>query len=265
MIRLNDIHVTFGAGTPLENHALRGIELSIKEGEFVTVIGSNGSGKSTTLNTLSGDIAPSQGQIFIDDENVTSWSTAKRAKYVSRVFQDPLAGSCENLSIEENMALAWYRGQPKGLSSALDSNNTSVFKTQLARLGLGLENRLGDKMGLLSGGQRQAISLLLSALQPAKIILLDEHTAALDPKTAAFVIDLTHQIITENKLTALMVTHSMQQALEVGTRTIMLHEGNIIFDVSGKEREGLTVADLLDLFKQSQAGEELSDDSLLLG
>lgn len=265
MIRLNNIHVTFGAGTPLENHALRGIELSIEEGEFVTVIGSNGSGKSTTLNTLSGDISPSQGKIFIGDENVTSWSTAKRAKYVSRVFQDPLAGSCENLTIEENMALAWYRGQPKGLSPALNSNNQSVFKELLARLGLGLENRLGDRMGLLSGGQRQAISLLMSALQPAKIILLDEHTAALDPKTAAFVIDLTNQIITENKLTALMVTHSMQQALEVGTRTIMLHEGKIIFDVSGKEREGLEVIDLLNLFKQSQEGEELSDDSLLLG
>ena len=265
MIRLNDIHVTFGAGTPLENPALRGIDLSIDEGEFVTVIGSNGSGKSTTLNTLSGDITPSQGKIYIDDENVTSWSTAKRAKYVSRVFQDPLAGSCENLSIEENMALAWYRGQPKGLNSALNTNNQSVFKEQLSRLGLGLENRLGDKMGLLSGGQRQAISLLMSALQPAKIILLDEHTAALDPKTAAFVINLTNQIITENKLTALMVTHSMQQALEVGTRTIMLHEGKIIFDVSGSEREGLEVIDLLDLFKQNQEGEELSDDSLLLG
>ena len=264
MIRLNDIHVTFGAGTPLENPALRGIDLSIDEGEFVTVIGSNGSGKSTTLNTLSGDITPSQGKIYIDDENVTSWSTAKRAKYVSRVFQDPLAGSCENLSIEENMALAWYRGQPKGLNSALNTNNQSVFKEQLSRLGLGLENRLGDKMGLLSGGQRQAISLLMSALQPAKIILLDEHTAALDPKTAAFVINLTNQIITENKLTALMVTHSMQQALEVGTRTIMLHEGKIIFDVSGSEREGLEVIDLLDLFKQKQEGEELSDDSLLL-
>ena len=265
MIRLSDIHVTFGAGTPLENHALRGIDLSIKEGEFVTVIGSNGSGKSTTLNTLSGDISPSQGKIFIDDENVTAWPTAKRAKYVSRVFQDPLAGSCENLSIEENMALGWYRGQAKGLSSALNTNNQSVFKEQLSRLGLGLENRLGDKMGLLSGGQRQAISLLMSALQPAKIILLDEHTAALDPKTAAFVINLTNQIITENKLTALMVTHSMQQALEVGTRTIMLHEGKIIFDVSGAEREGLKVIDLLVLFKQNQEGEELSDDSLLLG
>jgi len=244
MIRLSNIHVTFGEGTPLENPALRGINLTIEEGEFVTVIGSNGSGKSTTLNTLSGDISPSQGQIHIDDENVSDWSTAQRAKHVSRVFQDPLAGSCENLSIEENMALAWYRGQFKGLSPAINTSNKNIFKEQLARLDLGLENRLSDKMGLLSGGQRQAISLLMSVLQPAKILLLDEHTAALDPKTAAFVINLTNQIITENNLTALMVTHSMQQALEVGTRTIMLHEGKIIFDVSGAEREDLGVIDL---------------------
>ncbi len=265
MIFLNGIHVTFGEGTPLETRAVRGINLTINKGEFVTVIGSNGSGKSTLLNTLSGETLPNSGTIKVGDENVTQWSTAKRAKLISRVFQDPLAGSCENLTIEENMALAWYRGQPTGFGSALNSKNRDVFKQQLSRLGLGLENRLRDKMGLLSGGQRQAISLLMSALQPAKILLLDEHTAALDPKTAAFVIDLTCQIIDENKLTSLMVTHSMQQALEVGTRTIMLHEGKIVFDVKGDERKGLKVIDLLDLFKKNQQGEELSDDSLLLG
>ncbi len=265
MIRLEDIHVTFGAGTPLETRAVRGISLTINESEFVTVIGSNGSGKSTLLNVLSGEVFPSQGKILIGDQDVTSWTTAQRAKLIARVFQDPLAGSCENLSIEENMALAWYRGQPTGYGSALNSENRAVFKKQLTRLGLGLENRLRDKMGLLSGGQRQAISLLMSALQPAKIILLDEHTAALDPKTAAFVLDLTCQIIDESKLTSLMVTHSMQQALEVGTRTVMLHEGKIVFDVSGEERKGLKVADLLDLFKRNQQGEEISDDSLLLG
>jgi len=265
MISLEDIHVTFGEGTPLETRAVRGISLTINEGEFVTVIGSNGSGKSTLLNTLSGETLPTKGTIKIGDDDVTRWSTAQRAKLIARVFQDPLAGSCENLSIEENMALAWYRGQSTGLGSALNTDNQEVFKKQLSRLGLGLENRLKDKMGLLSGGQRQAISLLMSALQPAKILLLDEHTAALDPKTAAFVIDLTCQIIDENKLTALMVTHSMQQALEVGTRTIMLHEGKIVFDVEGEERKGLTVVDLLDLFKKNQQGEELSDDSLLLG
>ncbi len=265
MISLEDIHVTFGEGTPLETRAVRGISLDIQEGEFVTVIGSNGSGKSTLLNTLSGETFPTSGKIKIGDQDVTKWSTSQRAKLISRVFQDPLAGSCENLSIEENMALAWYRGQPRGFGSALNNKNREIFKKQLSRLGLGLENRLKDKMGLLSGGQRQAISLLMSALQPAKILLLDEHTAALDPKTAAFVIDLTCQIIDESKLTSLMVTHSMQQALEVGTRTIMLHEGKIVFDVKGDARKGLTVVDLLDLFKKNQQGEELSDDSLLLG
>lgn len=265
MISLNDIHVTFGEGTPLETRAVRGISLDINEGEFVTVIGSNGSGKSTLLNTLSGEVIPTRGTLNIGEQEVTRWSTAQRAKLISRVFQDPLAGSCENLSIEENMALAWYRGQKMSFGSALNNKNREVFKKQLARLGLGLENRLRDKMGLLSGGQRQAISLLMSALQPAKILLLDEHTAALDPKTAAFVLDLTCQIIGENKLTSLMVTHSMQQALEVGTRTIMLHEGKIVFDVSGEERKGLTIVDLLELFKKNQHGEILSDDSLLLG
>ncbi len=265
MISLNNIHVTFGKGTPLETRAVRGISLDINEGEFVTVIGSNGSGKSTLLNTLSGEVIPTRGKINIGETDVTRWSTARRAKLISRVFQDPLAGSCENLTIEENMALAWYRGQAMGYGAALNDENRKVFKQQLARLGLGLENRLRDKMGLLSGGQRQAISLLMSALQPAKILLLDEHTAALDPKTAAFVLDLTCQIIDENKLTSLMVTHSMQQALEVGTRTIMLHEGKIVFDVSGEERKGLTIVDLLELFKKNQQGEVLSDDSLLLG
>jgi len=265
MITLNDIHVTFGEGTPLETRAVRGIDLTINKGEFVTVIGSNGSGKSTLLNTLSGEVIPTSGKIKIGDTDVTHWQTAKRAKLIARVFQDPLAGSCENLSIEENMALAWFRGQKTGIGSALKPENRNIFRKQLSRLGLGLESRLKDKMGLLSGGQRQAISLLMSALQPAKILLLDEHTAALDPKTAAFVLDLSCQIIDENKLTALMVTHSMQQALEVGTRTIMLHEGKIVFDVSDEERKGLTVVDLLDLFKKNQHGQELSDDSLLLG
>ncbi len=264
MISVRDLYVTFGSGTPLETKAIRGISLDIKQGEFVTVIGSNGSGKSTCLNTLSGDIKPSRGTIVIDGQDVTSWSVARRAGLIARVFQDPLAGSCENLTIEENMALAWYRGQKTGLGMALNARNRSVFIQQLSRLGLGLEKRLQDKMGLLSGGQRQAISLLMSALQPAKMLLLDEHTAALDPKTAAYVLELTCQIIQENQLTALMVTHSMQQALDVGTRTIMLHEGKLVFDVSGDERKGLTVVDLLDLFKERQH-ESLSDDSLLLG
>ncbi len=265
MITLKDIHVTFAKGTPLETKALRGVNLKIKDGEFITVIGSNGSGKSTLLNLLSGEIQAISGNIYIDDVDVTQKTTSQRAGLISRVFQDPLAGSCENLSIEENMALAWGRGRSRSLSQAIRKNRKILFSKHLSRLGLGLEKRLEDKMGLLSGGQRQAVSLLMATLQPAKILLLDEHTAALDPKTADFVLKLSCEIIQENKLTSLMVTHSMQQALDVGTRTIMLHEGNIIFDIEGDERSRLEIPDLLDLFKQTQKGKELTDDSLLLG
>ena len=264
MIQLNDIHVTFSKGSPLETKALRGINLTIEDGEFITVIGSNGSGKSTLLNALSGEIHPDSGSIIVGDLDVTRKTTAQRAKLISRVFQDPLAGSCENLTIEENMALAWGRGKTRSLRKALHSDNRASFAKHISRLGLGLENRLQDKMGLLSGGQRQAVSLLMATLQPAKILLLDEHTAALDPKTADFVLELSCKIIAENKLTSLMVTHSMQQALDAGTRTIMLHKGQIIFDIKGNQRNQLGIPDLLALFKQNQQGDELSDDSLLL-
>lgn len=264
MIQVDKLEVTFGAGTPLENRALRGLDLTIPEGQFVTVIGSNGAGKSTFLNALAGEVLADQGQILIDDQDVTRWPTNKRAGLVARVFQDPLAGTCEALTIEENMALALKRGLGRGLSRSIRHEYQEIFKERLVRLGLGLEKRLGDRMGLLSGGQRQAVSLLMATLQPMKILLLDEHTAALDPKTAAFVLELTCNIIEEQNLTALMVTHSMRQALDVGDRTLMLHEGNIAFDVEGAEREGLDVPDLLALFSRTR-GEELSDDSLLLG
>lgn len=264
MIQVDQLQVTFGAGTPLENRALRGLSLTIPEGQFVTVIGSNGAGKSTLLNALAGEVLAQQGKILIDDQDVTRWPTNKRAGLVARVFQDPLAGTCESLTIEENMALALKRGHGRGLSASIRREYQAQFKEKLARLGLGLEKRLSDRMGLLSGGQRQAVSLLMATLQPMKILLLDEHTAALDPKTAAFVLALTKNIIEEQNLTALMVTHSMRQALDVGDRTLMLHEGNIAFDVAGSEREGLDVPDLLALFSRTK-GEELSDDSLLLG
>ncbi len=264
MIRLEQVHVRFGAGTPLETHALRGVDLQISEGEFVTVIGSNGAGKSSLLNALSGEVTASSGTVRIDGRDVTRLDTAARAPMVARVFQDPLAGSCEFLTIEENLALADARGRRRGLRPALDETRKQPYRDYLARLNLGLENRLQDKMGLLSGGQRQAVSLLMATLQPSKILLLDEHTAALDPKTSAFVLDLTRQIIEEKQCTALMVTHSMKQALEVGSRTIMLHQGCIIFDIRGEERARLGVRDLLDLFSQSQ-GEALDDDALLLG
>jgi len=264
MISLKDAHVKFGINTPLETHAIRGINLDINKGEFVTVIGSNVAGKSSLLNALSGEIGLTSGSVSIGNKDVTFQDTAKRASMVARVFQDPLGGSCEFLSIEENLALADARSHTRTFRKALNEDRKQPYRDYLARLNLGLEQRLEDKMGLLSGGQRQAVSLLMATLQPSKILLLDEHTAALDPKTSQFVLELTQQIIEEKQLTALMVTHSMKQALEVGSRTIMLHQGKVIFDIKGDKRKGLTVTDLLDLFSQTQ-GEQLADDALLLG
>jgi putative ABC transport system ATP-binding protein len=263
MIKVEAIQVTFNRGTPLETKALKGIELTIPQGQFVTVIGSNGAGKSTLLNVLSGDVIPEQGRVLINSQDVTKWSSPKRAKLVARVFQNPLAGSCANLTVEENLALAYRRGRKRGLRYALNRAVRAEFREHLARLGLGLEKRLGDRMGLLSGGQRQAVSLLMSTLAPNQILLLDEHTAALDPKTAAYVLQLTREIVAERGLTTLMVTHSMRQALALGDRTVMLHEGQIIFDVSGEERAGLEVTDLLHRFEELR-GEDLADDALLL-
>lgn len=263
MIRLTDLHVTFNRGTAMEKKALRGVTLDIKKGDFVCVIGGNGAGKSTLLNALCGDVLPEKGLISIDDQNVTGLTSWKRASYVARVFQDPMAGTCANLTIEENMALAMGRGEKRTLRLALNKDYREKFRAQLSRLKLGLENRLQDPIGLLSGGQRQAVSLIMAVLKPMKIIALDEHTAALDPKTAAFILELTHEIVEETHLTALMVTHSMQQALELGNRTLMLHEGRVVFDVQGEARKGLTVADLLELFHKA-SGLQLDDDSLLL-
>ncbi len=259
MITLNNIHVIFSPGTIRERKALNGLSLSISEGEFLTVIGSNGAGKSTMLNTIAGEILPTSGTIMIDDDNVSQKSSFERANAVARVFQDPLAGTCGDLTVAENMALAQARGHGRGFKKALSRGRRDSFRELIAGLKLGLENRLDTPMAALSGGQRQAISLLMATLSPLKILLLDEHTSALDPKTAAFVMDLSQQMIAEHKLTALMVTHSLQQALDVGTRTIMLHEGHVIFDVSGGERSTLTVADLL-----AQFGKNMDDDRLLL-
>ncbi len=265
MIELTDIHVTFNKGTPLENNVLNGISLYIEEGQFVTVIGSNGAGKSTLLNILSGEVKPTQGEVRINQMWVNDRAPHERANLVARVFQDPLAGTCADLTIEENLALASARGRRRGLKQALaGSLLRQRFQDSLARLGLGLEHRLKDRMGLLSGGQRQAVSLLMAALQPMQILLLDEHTAALDPKTAAFVLHLTQEIVTEHKLTTLMVTHSMRQALDVGQRTLMMDQGKIAFDVSGNERASMDVGDLLQLFEKKR-GAALTDDALLLG
>lgn len=264
MLDAQDLHITFNPGTPIENPALRGMSLAIPEGEFVSVIGSNGAGKSTFLNAIAGDLRVDQGRILIGQADVTAQSTWQRARMVARVFQDPMAGTCEALTIEENMALALARGRSRGLGRAIDRQTRELFRERLSILKLGLENRLTDRIGLLSGGQRQAVSLLMASLRPSSILLLDEHTAALDPKTAAFVLELTARIVTESRLTTLMVTHSMRQALDYGTRTVMLHQGRVIFDVQGEARARLDVPDLLAMFERTR-GEELADDSLLLG
>ncbi|MEX0815797.1 MAG: ABC transporter ATP-binding protein [Dongiaceae bacterium] len=264
MIRVRGLNVTFARGTPMQTPALRGLDLDIPAGQFVTVIGSNGAGKSTLLNAITGDVALDSGSVAIDETEVTRWPAPRRAALVARVFQDPMVGSCESLTIEENMALAAARGSRRGLRRALDRASRERFRETLAGLGIGLESRLTDRMGLLSGGQRQAVSLLMATLAATRILLLDEHTAALDPKTAEFVLKLTNEIVAAQRLTTLMVTHSMRQALDCGERTVMLHEGRIVLDIAGAERRGLDVPDLLDLFAR-QRGQQLADDSLLLG
>lgn len=264
MLAATDLHMTFNAGTPIETRALRGMTLKIPTGQFVTVIGSNGAGKSTLLNAVSGDMMVDTGRVEIDDEDVTKLPVWARARQVARVFQDPMAGTCEDLTIEENMALADMRGGRRGLRHAVKATRRDEYRTHLERLGLGLENRLTDRIGLLSGGQRQAVSLLMAALRSSHILLLDEHTAALDPRTADFVLKLTARIVTEQKLTTMMVTHSMRQALDVGDRTVMLHQGKVVLDVWGEERNGMGVRDLLEMFERVR-GEQIDDDALLLG
>lgn len=263
MIEVQQLYKTFNPRTPLENPVLRGLSLRLEQGEFVTVIGSNGAGKSTFLNALAGDVTPDAGKILVGGREITHLSTHERAGMISRVFQNPLMGTCAHLSIEENLALANKRGQSRNLSWAVKSHNQKRFADLLAPLGLGLENRLQDKMGLLSGGQRQAVSLVMASLTGSEVLLLDEHTAALDPKTADFVLQITKRIVEEQQLTTLMVTHSMRQALDYGSRTVMLHQGKVVFDLRGEERAKASIEDLLRLFERQQ-GEQLSDDRLLI-
>ena len=263
MLKIKDIHITFNHNTPIETKAFRGASLHMPEGQFVSVIGSNGAGKSTLLNAVAGEAKVDRGQILIDTRDVTRLPVWERANEVARVFQDPMAGTCEDLTIEENLALAYSRGQKRGLRAAIKPQMREFFKERVAVLGLGLECRLSDRIGLLSGGQRQAVSLLMATLQPSKILLLDEHTAALDPRTAAFILELTEKIVQQQGLTTMMVTHSMKQALEHGERTVMLHQGKIVLDVCGEERSKMTVRDLLLMFEKVR-GEEVEDDSLLL-
>lgn len=264
MIALEDVHVTFNPGTPLAAPALRGITLDVPQGQFLTIIGSNGAGKSTALNLVAGLCRPERGRVVVDGIDITAWPVHRRARVISRVFQDPKMGTCEDLTILENFALAHARTAPRGLRLAISGDIRATAAERLKLLNLGLENRLGDKVGLLSGGQRQAVSLLMATTGATRVLLLDEHTAALDPKTADFVMELTREIVATLKLTVVMVTHSMAQALQYGDRTLMLHRGRVIFDVCGPARAAMQVADLLALFKRDH-GEELSDDALLLG
>ena len=264
MITVENISVTFNPGTPLERRALKNLSLQVGKGEFCSVIGSNGAGKSTLLGTIAGDIRADAGRIMLSGRNVTHRSTEGRAARVARVFQDPLAGSCGALTIGENLALAAKRGRMRFLGPALGRSRVAAIRERVAELGIGLEKRLNEPMGSLSGGQRQALALVMATLAPSSIVLLDEHTAALDPANAEFVLNLTSTLAQRFGLTVLMVTHSMRQALDVGTRTIMLHEGEILFDIRDPERRSLTVEDLVARFRQSR-GQELAEDRLLAG
>lgn len=263
MLDVKEIRKTFNAGTVNEKKALQGLSLHLNNGDFVTVIGGNGAGKSTMLNAIAGVWPVDSGSIMIDGIDVTKQPEYKRAKYIGRVFQDPMMGTAANMKIEENLAIASRRGKFPGLAWSSKAKQREQFREMLAELDLGLEDRLSSKVGLLSGGQRQAITLLMATLNQPRLLLLDEHTAALDPKTASKVLELTERIVTRDKLTTLMITHNMKDALRYGNRLIMLHNGNIIIDVAGKEKDKLDVSDLLKMFEQA-SGDALASDRMLL-
>ncbi|MGN1147039.1 MAG: ABC transporter ATP-binding protein [Lachnospiraceae bacterium] len=263
MLDIKDIKKTFNAGTVNEKTALNGLSLHLNEGDFVTVIGGNGAGKSTLLNAVAGVWLVDEGAIKIDDVNVTRLPEHKRARYLGRVFQDPMTGTAASMQIEENLALAARRGSRRTLKIGITNKEREFYKEQLQILDLGLENRLTTSVGLLSGGQRQALTLLMATLKRPKLLLLDEHTAALDPKTAAKVLDATDRIVAKDNLTTLMITHNMRDAISHGNRLIMMHEGRIIYDVAGEEKKNLTVADLLHKFEEA-SGSEFANDRMIL-
>ena len=263
MLKLDNICKTFNPGTINEKKALQNLSLTLKPGDFVTVIGGNGAGKSTMLNAIAGVWPVDSGSIAIDGINVTGECEHKRAAYIGRVFQDPMLGTAPNMQIEENLALAMRRGRRRGLRWGVTKAEREQYRDRLKGLGLGLEDRMTAKVGLLSGGQRQALTLLMAALQQPKLLLLDEHTAALDPGTAKKVLELSDKIISENKLTALMITHNMSDAIRHGNRLIMMDRGRIVLDISGEEKSRLTKADLLERFAE-KAGVQEETDSVLL-
>lgn len=263
MLKISNVSKTFNAGTINEKKALRNIGLHLEPEDFVTIIGGNGAGKSTMLNMIAGVYPIDCGVIQLDGHNISRLPEHSRAKYLGRVFQDPMRGTAADMEIQENLALALRRGNSRGLGWGITKDEKEQYKKLLTRLDLGLEDRLSSKVGLLSGGQRQALTLLMATLKKPKLLLLDEHTAALDPKTAKKVLDLTEEIVNENKLTALMVTHNMKDAIRLGNRLIMMHEGRIIYDVRGEEKKRLEVNDLLKKFEQASGGEFANDRMLL--
>lgn len=263
MLEIQNIHKTFNPGTINEKVALNGVNLNLNPGDFLTIIGGNGAGKSTTLNAIAGVWPVDEGKIIVDGTDITKLSEHKRAAYLGRVFQDPMTGTAATMSIQENMAIAARRGERRGLGWGITKREREHYRELLKELDLGLEDRLTSKVGLLSGGQRQAITLLMASLKKPKLLLLDEHTAALDPKTAAKVLTISDKIIEENQLTAMMVTHNMKDAIAHGNRLIMMHEGRIIYDVAGEEKKNLHVSDLLKKFEEASGGEFANDRMML--
>ena len=263
MLDIINVHKTFNAGTINEKKALNGVNLHLNDGDFCTVIGGNGAGKSTTLNAVAGVWPIDEGAILVDGINITGEPEFKRAAYLGRVFQDPMTGTAATMEIQENLAMAARRGKRRTLGWGITGKEKDEYREMLKILDLGLEDRLTSKVGLLSGGQRQALTLLMATLQKPKLLLLDEHTAALDPKTAQKVLKVTDQIIAEHHLTALMVTHNMKDAIKHGNRLIMMHDGRVILDISGEEKKKLTVPQLLELFSKVSGSDE-ADDKLLL-
>lgn len=263
MLEIRDIYKTFNKGTINEKRALNGVSLTLDDGDFVTVIGGNGAGKSTLLNAVAGTWLVDSGSILIDGIDVTRLPEHKRARYIGRVFQDPMMGTAADMWIEENMALSMRRGQRRTLRPGISNAEREEYRRQLATLGLGLEERMTSKVGLLSGGQRQALTLLMASLKRPRLLLLDEHTAALDPKTAAKVLDATENIVGRDKLTTMMITHNMRDAITHGNRLIMMHEGKCILDISGEDKRKLTVEDLLHQFERV-SGEQFASDKALL-
>lgn len=263
MLEIKEIWKTFNPGTVNEKQALRGVSLTLADGDFVTVIGGNGAGKSTMLNAVAGTWTVDAGTISIGGTDVTRLPEFKRAAFIGRVFQDPMLGTAPSMQIIENLALAARRGQRRGLGWGVTKAEKSGYQEMLRKLDLGLEDRLTSKVGLLSGGQRQALTLLMASLRKPRLLLLDEHTAALDPGTAEKVLNITREVVAEHKITTMMVTHNMHQALELGSRTLMMDSGRIVLDVQGEERKNMTIGDLLKRFK-AKVGEDLDNDRILL-